>query len=183
VGVDMRGVSNMLGSAIYQADQSGTAPHSPQQPQSEWTLLEFGRERADNQTSGIAVNHGLAGVRKDAEGAACVGFTNTNAKAVREVDFDLTYLDANNHALQTMALRRTGSVAPNAAADAPHGFTPADVAREHSNCATMGAPAGTTAASTAPFNRASAMAYEVRRVEFEDGTVWERPGANVWPAK
>jgi hypothetical protein len=145
-----------------------------------WTLLEIGRQRWDLQAAGIVVDKGVAGVRNYSEGAACLGFTNHNAKAVREIDFDFTLVDAHDRSLQSIGLHRAGTFAQNERSEAPHDLAPSDVAREDANCVTIGSSAA--GAPTIPsLSRAVAMAYEVRRVVFDDGTVWLRPGANLWP--
>jgi hypothetical protein len=145
-----------------------------------WTLLELGRERSDPQAVGIVVDNGVAGVRNYSEGAACLGFSNRDAKTVREIDFDFTLVDAQDHSLQSFALHRTGTFGPNERSDAPNELMPSAVAREDANCVAIGSSA--TGAPTIPsLSRAVAMAYEVRRVVFDDGTVWLRAGANLWP--
>jgi hypothetical protein len=181
--VDTRAVVGMLAQAASSEGSSAAEERPPgpaQPPKKRWVLLDFGRERIDRDTSGIDVNHGVAGIRNNAEAAACVSFANRNSRAVREIDFDLTFVDVHNHALQTMALRRSGSFEPNAEIAAPHDFDAEDVARQDANCMTMG-HSNTAGPPISSLGRTSALAYAVRRVLFEDGTVWQRPGANVWP--
>jgi hypothetical protein len=175
-------VSGLVGMLAQAAEQSGShVPEEPKAPNLRWTLLEFGRPPAEPHDSGILVHHGVAGVRNNSEGAACVSFTNQNPKTIREVDFDFTFIDRYDRSLQTMALRRVGLVAQNGTVDAPHDLTPpAKVLREASNCVMMG-HVKPNAAPIPSLIRAAALAYGVRRVVFEDGTVWQRPGTNAWP--
>lgn len=182
-GIDVRGVAGMLANeALKEHPSSGpveremaSAPRTRN-----WTLLELGRQRSDTQTSGIAVDNGVAGIRSNSEGAVCVGFTNRNAKSVKEIDFDFTLVDGHDRSLQSIALHRAGTFAPNEASSAPNDAAVRSVAAEAANCATIG-DSEPEAPVIASLTRAVAMAYEVRRVVFDDGTAWARPGANPWP--
>jgi hypothetical protein len=183
VGVDVRGLAGMLANEALK-EHPTSAPLAQEIASSsaarQWTLLEFGRQRTDTQTAGIAVDNGVAAVRGNSEGAACLGFTNRNPKTVREIDFDFTLVDAHDRSLQSIALHRAGNIAPNETSAAPRDLAVPSVAREDANCVTIG-----SAAADAPvipsLARAVAMAYEIRRVVFDDGTIWMRPGANPWP--
>ena len=181
--IDANAVAGMLANAALREHPTSTVVEQEVAsiPAAQhWTLLELGRQRSDTQAAGIAVNNGVAGVRNYSEGAACLGFTNHNAKTVREIDFDFTLVDAHDRSLQSIALHRAGTFAQNERSEAPHDLAPSSVAREDANCVTIGSSAA--GAPTIPsLSRAVAMAYEVRRVVFEDGTVWLRPGANLWP--
>lgn len=183
VGVDARGLAGMLANEALKEHPSA-APVAQEvassSPARQWTLLELGRQRSDTQTSGIAVDNGVAGIRSNSEGAACLGFTNRNARAVREIDFDFTLVDAHDRSLQSIALHRAGTFGRNERSEAPRDVAVPAVAREDANCVTIGSSAA--GARTIPsLSRAVAMAYEIRRVVFDDGTVWLRPGANLWP--
>ncbi|HKE37281.1 MAG TPA: hypothetical protein VKB39_07610 [Candidatus Baltobacteraceae bacterium] len=183
VGVDMRGVAGMLANEALK-EHPTSAPLVQEVASSSaarnWTLLEFGRQRSDTLTSGITVNNGVAGVRSNSEGAACLGFTNRNEKAVREIDFDFTLIDAHDRSLQSIALHRAATIAPNETSAAPSDAEVPAVAREGANCVTIGSSSA-DAPALASLSRAVAMAYEIRRVVFDDGTTWMRPGANLWP--
>jgi hypothetical protein len=183
VGVDVRGVAGMLANEALK-EHPTAAPLVQEVASSsaarQWTLLELGRQRSDTQAAGIVVDNGVAGVRSNSEGAACLGFTNRNAKAVREIDFDFTLIDAHDRSLQSIALHRAGPFAPNEASAAARDVDVPAVAREGANCVTIGSSAA--GAPVIPsLSRAVAMAYEIRRVVFDDGTHWVRPGANPWP--
>jgi len=180
---DAHAVAGMLANAALKEHPTSTAVEQEVAsiPAAQhWKLLELGRQRSDSQSAGIVVDNGVAGVRNYTEGAACLGFTNHNAKTVRELDFDFTLVDAHDRSLQSIGLRRTGTFAQNHRSEAPQDLAPSAVAREDANCVTIGS--STAGAATIPsLSRAVAMAYEIRRVVFDDGTVWLRPGANRWP--
>ena len=184
VGVDVRGLAGLLAAASLTEHPSAPPVEreadSPSPARQQWTLLELGRQRSDTETSGIAVDKGVAGVRSNSEGAACLGFTNRNARTVREIDFDFTLVDAHDHSLQSIALHRAGTFAPNERSEAPHDVAGPAVVREDANCVTMGSSSA-DAPTIASLSRAVAMAFEIRRVVFDDGTSWLRPGANLWP--
>ncbi len=183
VGVDVRGLAGMLANETLK-EHPTSAPAAQEVANSpaarQWTLLELGRQRSDTQTSGIAVDNGVAGVRNNSEGAACLGFTNRNARAVREIDFDFTLIDAHDRSLQSIGLHRAGTFAPSETSAAPRDVTIPAVAREDANCVTIGSSAA-DAPAIPSLSRAVAIAYEIRRVVFDDGTMWVRPGANPWP--
>lgn len=193
---DILGLTNMLGTAAVAAGAlasasaagalaSAPAPVATPQEASpvdeRWILLDFGRERDQPENGDIVVNRGVAGIRNNAEAAACIAFANRTSRAVREVDFDLTFLDANNFALQTMPLRRTGNFEPGAEIPAPRDIDPAKVGSEDANCVTTGGAAADAAPNPA-LARTVALTYAVRRILYDDGTVWQRPGTNRWPA-
>lgn len=183
VGVDVRGLAGMLASEAlkeHPSDAPVEREGASTSPARQWTLLELGHQRSDTETSGIAVDKGVAGIRSNSEGAACLGFTNRNARTVREIDFDFTLVDAHDHSLQSIALHRAGTFAPNERSEAPHDVAGPAVVREDANCVTMGSSAA-DAPTIASLSRAVAVAYEIRRVVFDDGTSWLRPGANLWP--
>jgi len=183
VGVDVRGLAGMLATEALSEHPAAVPVEqtlASSSPARQWTLLELGRQRSDTQTSGIAVDKGVAGIRSNSEGAACLGFTNRNARVVREIDFDFTLVDAHDHSLQSIALHRAGTFAPNERSEAPHDIAGPAVVREDANCVTLGSSAA-DAPTIASLSRAVAVAYEIRRVVFDGGTSWLRPGANLWP--
>jgi hypothetical protein len=183
-GVDVGGLALLLVSEALKEHPSSQPLQTAvaNEPRSaQWQLLELGRQRTDVDTHGITVENGVAGIRNNSEGGACLGFTNHNQRTVKEIDFDLTLVDANDHMLQAVGLRRTGSFAPNEKSEAPHDLDIPAIEREDANCITLGRPQP-DAPSTAPLARTAAVAYEIRRVVYDDGTQWLRDGANVWPA-
>ena len=184
-GTDILGLANLLVTAARVAGALATspAPATPQPtppPDEQWIVLDFGRERNQPENEDIVVNRGIAGIRNNAESAACVAFANHASRAVREVDFDLTFLDASDFALQTTPLRRTGDFAPGAEITAPHDLVPSELVREDANCVTTGGAAAGAGPNPA-LARTVALTYAVRRIVFDDGTVWQRAGTNTWP--
>ena len=185
-GADILGLTNFLVTATLVAGALASSPApiaTPQQtpaPDEQWILLDFGRERNQPENSDIVVNRGVAGIRNNAEAAACIAFANRAPRAVREVDFDLTFLDASDFALQTAPLRRTGNFESGAEIAAPHDLVPSELVREDANCITTGGAAAGAAPNPA-LARTVAVTYAVRRIVYEDGTVWQRPGTNAWP--
>jgi hypothetical protein len=178
--VNVAGLVGMLAQAAAES-QPPPEPTAPPAPDKRWTLLQFGRPPAEPGSSGIAVSHGVAGIRNNSEAAACIAFANHNAKPVHEVDFDMTFVDAHDLFLQTMALRRVGVVAQNENVDAPRDLAPAKVLREDGNCVMIG-HIKYDAPPIPSLARAVALSYGVRRVVFADGTLWQRPGTNAWPS-
>lgn len=159
VGVNPAAV---LGSLIDAAGNTESHPSSSAPP---WRSLRMTASPFYDPAGPVSVTSAFAATRNDnASSLACIGFTNASAKPITRVDVDVEVLNGLGLIKNVQQLRRVGSVAPGGHAGGDLGPQSDDERR--ANCVS--------------FSGATALAYSVREVYFDDGTTWLAPGANAW---
>jgi hypothetical protein len=152
---------------------SGTASPAPSPTVNPYRQIQLASRTLENKPQGkIAVLGGWAAVKRDGHGAVvCVSFKNHAAVAATRVVFQFSILSRSGAELGQLELDRSGSFAPGIEINGWPSLSDWQGGVGHrgygDNCKIVN-----SAVAALPLLSAHTVTYEVKRVEFADGSSW-----------
>lgn len=150
-----------------------TASPTPTPTPRPWRSIEFVSPTLGEAPSGhIEVFRGFAGIKRNGKGAVvCVSFKDTGAVAATRVVFAFELLDSSGDRIATLPLDRRGTFSPGVGIYSWESLHDMEQGGGHrgygDNCARVDREL-----AALPLLQARHATFQIKRVEFADGTVW-----------